>query len=650
MSSSGLQYRPEIDGMRAVAVLAVVAFHAFPGKFPGGFIGVDIFFVLSGYLISSIILNDLSSGTFSLADFYSRRIRRIFPALSVVLAFCLAVGWAFLMPDEWRSLTRHVLGGAGFLSNIVLAREAGYFDAAGRTKPLLHLWSLGIEEQFYILWPLTLAFLWRRTSRLLLAILLIVAFSFALNVTFVHRYPTATFYYPLTRIWELLAGAALARITFVYGPVRRRFTGELLGATGALMVLAALALLNPMKPFPGWWALLPVLGTALAVRAGPESWLNRRLLASRPAVFVGLISYPLYLWHWPLLAYLVLLNRFTFHFSSGQLVKGRVAAVMIAFVLAWATRQFWEKPMRFSLVLSSSFRVKGLLAGMAAVAVLAALGLRGAGPRHNSATANELARAQEDSRYLGINYKEAEFSLYEIPSAAKHATLLVGDSHMEHYMPRFEAAIQANPGRAAAVFAISGGCPPLPGLNQTSPGFRCPAFYDYWTNQARQARFTTVVLSAFWEFYTIGSYVPDGPSGPPLPLTFQGHKPTASDYDEIWRGLETTLRSLVQAGKRVVIFTPSPASYSFNPKRGFEGLRPISRRGFEQFLAPVNTKLAEVARNSGAEIVNPLDYLCHGDECSPLDSHGAPLYRDEHHLRASKVATVAAFVDDVLRP
>lgn len=202
MSDAALQYRPEIDGMRAIAVLAVVVFHAFPETAPGGFIGVDVFFVISGYLISSIILHDLDCGQFSLNDFYARRVRRVFPALTVVLASCLAIGWSILLPAEWHSLAKLEVASAGFASNLALAKEAGYFDAAQHSKPLLHLWSLGIEEQFYILWPLTLLVLWKFTRRLLLAILLIGAVSFARNIEYFHRYPTAVFYHPDTRVWN----------------------------------------------------------------------------------------------------------------------------------------------------------------------------------------------------------------------------------------------------------------------------------------------------------------------------------------------------------------------------------------------------------------------------------------------------------------
>ena len=188
-----ISYRPDIDGLRALAILPVVLFHAFPNLLPGGFIGVDIFFVISGYLITSILLKDIQAGSYSIKTFYARRVRRIFPALSVVLLFCLALGWVVLTAVEYRSLGKHAAGGAGFIANFMFWKEAGYFDAAGDTKPLLHLWSLGIEEQFYIVWPLLLYFFAKRSWNILSLILMVALFSFGLNVWQAGSNPSAAF-------------------------------------------------------------------------------------------------------------------------------------------------------------------------------------------------------------------------------------------------------------------------------------------------------------------------------------------------------------------------------------------------------------------------------------------------------------------------
>jgi peptidoglycan/LPS O-acetylase OafA/YrhL len=360
-----LTYRPDIDGLRAVAVLSVMMYHAFPAALSGGFVGVDIFFVISGFLISTIIFDGLESNRFSFSDFYSRRIRRIFPALAMVLLAAFVFGWFILYPDEYRQLGKHMAGGAGFVSNFVLWRESGYFDAAAETKPLLHLWSLGIEEQFYIAFPLLAWLLWRARLNTLSFVALVGVLSFTLNLSFVYREPAMTFYMPQTRIWELLIGSALALlVTDVPGRMAAldESVGRVLRSViyradadvpaeailantrawlGVLLISVALLKITRDTHFPGTWAMLPTMGTALLIWAGPLAYVNRELLSSRILVWIGRISYPLYLWHWVLLTYgRIALDKTP---SAGM----RCAALALAFLLAWLTHLLVEKPLRF---------------------------------------------------------------------------------------------------------------------------------------------------------------------------------------------------------------------------------------------------------------------------------------------------------------
>ena len=288
------KYRPDIDGLRAIAVLAVLAFHAFhafPRFCPGGFVGVDIFFVISGYLISTIIFDDVASGRFTCAGFYARRIRRIFPSLVTVVLAVLIVGFFLDFSTEFARLGTHAAAGAAFLSNLLLWRESGYFDIAPVHKPLLHLWSLGVEEQFYIVWPLMIAALSGR--RILWVVAAILLVSFATNIAIVSSQPTAAFFSPVTRFWELMIGSLLAYSAHarLWVPQRR----DALSVIGFILLLTSLSLINREIVFPGWAALAPTLGTAALIAAGPDARLNRMLLANEAAVFVGLISYPLYL-------------------------------------------------------------------------------------------------------------------------------------------------------------------------------------------------------------------------------------------------------------------------------------------------------------------------------------------------------------------
>jgi len=204
------KYRADIDGLRAIAVLSVVGYHAFPNWIKGGFVGVDIFFVISGYLISGIIIGNLENGTFSFAEFYARRVKRIFPALILVMAACYSFGWMTLLPDEFKQLGKHIAAGAGFVSNLFFWQEAGYFDHAAQTKPLLHLWSLGVEEQFYIIWPLLLFLAWKRKFNFLSLAISIATISFAFSVKISYGDINQAFYSPVSRFWELMTGGILA--------------------------------------------------------------------------------------------------------------------------------------------------------------------------------------------------------------------------------------------------------------------------------------------------------------------------------------------------------------------------------------------------------------------------------------------------------
>ena len=343
-----LQYRADIDGLRAVAVAIVVAYHAFPEQVPGGFIGVDVFFVISGYLISGIILGRLAEQRFTFADFYARRIRRIFPALTIVLASVAAAGWFLLFADDYQSLGKHIAAGAGFAANLVLWQEASYFDIAAELKPLLHLWSLGIEEQFYLVWPLLLviAARWRRGP---LALTLVLgAASFVIAIWTVRLDRTAAFYAPWTRFWELLAGALIAcvEIDRQLSALVARITSSstvvnVLSVAGVLMIGAGVALIDATRVFPGLWVLLPVGGTFLLIVAGAGAWVNRVVLSLPAVVWVGLISYPLYLWHWPLLAFA--------RISAGSTPPAatRLFLIALSILLAWLTYRVVESPIRF---------------------------------------------------------------------------------------------------------------------------------------------------------------------------------------------------------------------------------------------------------------------------------------------------------------
>ncbi|QWE08977.1 acyltransferase family protein [Polynucleobacter ibericus] len=351
-----LGYRKDIDGLRALAVLLVVIYHAFPGWAHGGFIGVDIFFVISGYLITSIILDGLRDGSFSLVDFYAKRIIRIFPALILVMLISIGFGWLILYPAELQLLGKHILSAVGFFSNFTYFSESGYFDSRGVEKPLLHLWSLAIEEQFYLLWPVLLWVVYKLRAPFLAAILLLILGSFAWNIHLVHLNKSAAFYLPLGRFWELLFGALLAlalltpqshsRVTAgkslwiqVYGWFgTSSVCKQIYSILGLALLVVGVIVIYPRSLFPGWFALLPVVGASLMIYAGENAWINRYLLSNRLLVGIGLISYPLYLWHWVLLSFAQIWGPI--------FIEQRLMLVGASFVFAWLTYRLLEKPLR----------------------------------------------------------------------------------------------------------------------------------------------------------------------------------------------------------------------------------------------------------------------------------------------------------------
>lgn len=340
------RYRADIDGLRALAVLGVVAFHAFPLTMQGGFIGVDVFFVISGFLISSILFTDMTEGHFHFSAFYARRIRRIFPALLIVLLSCYGFGWFSLLANEYRQLGKHIAAGTGFVSNIMLWSESGYFDNAADTKPLQHLWSLGVEEQFYILWPFLLWCCGRRSGVLTLTILLTII-SFGLNLYDVHHKAVVAFYSPFTRFWELQSGAMLAWVV-VFRPQaltvlqKNRPLAATASVLGILLFFYGATHITRTSGFPGFWALVPVLSAVLIIASGTEAFINRIFLANRALVWVGLISYPLYLWHWPLLSFLRIIG------SDTPAISLRLAAIGVSLLLAYVTYIMIERPVRRS--------------------------------------------------------------------------------------------------------------------------------------------------------------------------------------------------------------------------------------------------------------------------------------------------------------
>ncbi len=631
------KYRPDIDGLRAIAVGSVVAFHTFPNFFKGGFVGVDIFFVISGYLISGIIVDAVQHRRFSYLDFYIRRIRRIFPALVVVIAATLFVGWYVLLPDEFERLGKHLAAGAGFATNLVLWGEAGYFDVSSDTKPLLHLWSLAIEEQFYILWPLILGLVWRRKRGLLLATLSIAAISFAYNVLNVVHHPVAAFYSPLARFWELMLGGILAYLVRQKGEWLAQFQA-LRAAAGLLLIGVSVFALNREFAFPGYWALLPTVGAFLAISAGFTNWISRYLLGNRLMVGVGLISYPLYLWHWPILVF-------------AKIVKGglltptdRVTAIAASVALAFLTYRFVEYPIRHSAAprVAQGFIAQGLAAAMAGAGALGLLIFSGAiDSRLRNANIAPILAASYDWQYPPVaaeRHAFGELRYFRESSKRDSYTLFVGDSNMEQYAPRIDRVIKDN---AAAVNGAI-----LVGNQQW-----CNFLIDLISDNER-------CLKAMTQLRALINA--DSTHAVVFAKSWINDQDALRNPDE-QRRLVRFLRPIADK-KRVYIILNIPTGAELAPKNMFTGSRlheitakPIASisfdlGGFEQRYAEINKILAAIAEQSGATLIDPIPYLCPQAHCPVFGADGQPLYLDSSHMTRSYAIRAATYIDATLEP
>lgn len=651
-----LAYRADIDGLRAIAVAGVIIFHAFPAVLPSGFIGVDVFFVLSGFLISSIIFGGLESGTFSIAHFYQRRVRRIFPALGVVLTAVLAAGWLLLFQDEYAQLARHAASGAGFIANFIFWHESGYFDTAASVKPLLHLWSLGVEEQFYLVFPVLLWLVSRRRAWMLAMVAAAAIASFAWNLHVAAHDPVADFYSPFTRFWELMIGALAA---YAMRHVRWLRDGPAgvgaaaLSVAGAMVLAAGFVFITSGEHFPGTKALLPTVGTALLILAGPAGFVNHRLLQRRALVWVGLISYPLYLWHLPLLVF----ARISLGVEASSAMK--LALIGASVLLAWLTFRFVEGPLRFGA--RGTLKAVGLTAALAAVAVAglridAADGLpaRAFPAKYSSYTSTMISSARTpectDKPYA---YRLERDWYCRLGPEGTPTLFAYGDSHALNILPALEQYADAR--GVTILFISTSACPPLLGI-QAMRGevgvevHNCRAMNTRIRETVLAMGIKTVMLMGRWSAYTGNDIVPNEFGF--IAVDEQAPLDRDSSRRSFEHGLAETIRQYHADGVRVLL-VEDDAQQRVRPR---DALRRAGRDD-AAINALAVTRADHVAsqqwvngrlQNAGADgWFGVTDALC--DEVCDLVRDGRFLYFDDDHLSASGSAlllpSLTAFLD-----
>lgn len=650
-------YRADIDGLRALAVMPVLLYHAGFSAFGGGFVGVDVFFVISGYLITSIILEDLEAGRFSILSFYERRIRRIFPALFTVLLACTVVAGLILLPDDLKDFGQSVAAATLFGSNILFWEETGYFAGAADEKPLLHTWSLAVEEQFYVVFPLVLLMLARSGRRCVAATAAILLLSLGLAVWAVPNAPEAAFYLAPMRAWELMLGALLAM--GVPPAPARPWVRDGLSLLGLGLIVWSVLSFSAETAFPGLGALPPCLGAALVIHAGAGGQsLAGRMLSWRPIVLTGLVSYSLYLWHWPLLVFAELLALRELGTAEA------IGVLLLSGLLATLAWRYVEQPFRRRGFLSRPRLFAG--AGLAMASALAAGAFLHLTDGLPSRLPDEVARLAAGARDRNPNRRDCfEPSIEAVRSGdlcrigaegeMPPTFILWGDSHAEAISAAV-GSVAARAGRVG-VFAGGAGCPPLLGVqpkgNDAQSVRQCPAFNDAVLELVRRSRIDTVILAAHWAWYATGErYGREAERS--VWLVEQETDPAAPSSNEaaFRLGLERTAITLRAAGKRVVIVAPVPEVGTTVPGtlalaawmgRDLD-IRP-ARDAFEARNAVPLAAMADLAGRSLATVLYPHAALCDAAACA-VESGGRALYSDDNHLSLHG----AAAIESILAP
>ena len=659
--SSSIKYRPDINGLRALAVSAVVLYHTFPLLIKKGFLGVDVFFVISGYLISKIIISELYDNSFSFVNFYIKRVNRIFPSLFFVLFFCFVFGWIALLPDEYKQLGQHIKSGAIFTSNFLLLNEVGYFDKSADLKPLLHLWSLSIEEQFYVFLPIFFYFVWRIKFNFLWAILFILSASFYLNIKNSSINLMSAFYLPHTRFWELLCGSFLAiieinrkinfdKILLTFNMLENTFR-NLISAVGFLLLIYGFFILDDNYIFPGAWALAPVLGSMLIIAAGSGAYINKVFLSNKFFIWLGIISFPLYLWHWPLVSFARIIE------GENLSVKIRIFIIFISVFFAWVTYELVEKPVRFGKKNKGKFFSLITIAIAAWVTGFITYENNGFVSRGNvkknienlsQFSMPDLTKNHEIClKIMVINYKGHCLYFAETHDLNKLDYIFIGDSHGE----ALSIGLFDQENKKSFLSLGLGGCPPLIGVDRFNQdgSLNCkesfmPAYdlfkkYDFLN--------TTLVLVGRYSAYVEGTGfgAVENMLVKPGHLHIQKNGPRSNNENNTYKnifydGLIDTLSAISPRVKDIIIVLQIP-ELGFDPRLCVSRFLRASKFDCkipkeDVLIRQENYRLLikKAAINySNVKIYDPIDFLCDKENCYPIKNNNI-FYRDSDHIGA----------------
>ncbi|RMT82605.1 O-antigen acetylase [Pseudomonas savastanoi pv. nerii] len=660
-----LGYRPEIDGLRALAVIPVILYHAGLPLFSGGFVGVDIFFVISGYLITSIILAQMLSGRFSLIDFYERRARRILPALFVMMLVCLPVAWLTLDPSDLKYFAKSLVAVPTFSSNLLFWLESGYFDATAELKPLLHTWTLAVEEQYYLFFPPLLMLAWSMGRKWLIVLLIAAALaSLALAELGARHNASNAFYLLPARAWELLTGSFIA-FYFVWRPRSVDSASHLDQAAtllGILLIGYAVVCFDSSTPFPGLNALLPVLGTALIiVFANGQTWVGNAL-SSRVTVLIGMISYSAYLWHQPVFAF----ARQRSLIEPG--LPQMLALTVLSLLLAWLSWRFVEQPFRKA----GAFNRRQIFASAGVASTLfVVLGLVGylnngfsqrfaVDPAMHQAFVDPQIREKCD-RNLDSQGWNVDFCLFGLAdSNVVPEMALFGDSHSEAPLSTFDAAA-----RDLVAHIGLGGCLPLLGVDIAKgnyPAGVCEALANREFEYVKQRQIKKVVLVARWTLYTDGDYGERKMSKYFLTSRSHPEKNRETSRAVFRQALETTIKAYRDIGTEVFIVAQVPQQL-INPESLYYRLARDASDSDAQKLQRISELSVPVEKHALLQrftrelflhasqakqirLITLDDAFCKDKQCLIGDMNS--YYKDFNHLNAKGAGLLAGQISHIL--
>ena len=642
---SELKYRADIDGLRAFAVLPVILFHAGVSWLPGGFVGVDIFFVISGYLISSIILREINADSFSFGKFYERRVRRIVPALLVMLLVTVSAFQIISLPDQAVSVSESGVAALLSLSNFYFWMESGYFSPTAEFMPLLHTWSLAVEEQFYLVFPIILIAIHKLRFSISSVLVLGTIAAFLISLWLSVNKPSVAYDLLPARAWELAIGAVLA--TGVIPVVQARIFKELLPALGLLLILLSILYIRSDMIFPGWVALMPCVGTALVIHGDGSAWVSRNILQCRPIVFVGLLSYSLYLWHWPVLVALrVTTANINLSFELAAI------AITVTFVLAWVSWRFVEQPFRKKGATSGGISFTVLGGGAVVLVGLASISISYAGfpGRLDESSRAALAAAQDVDpfRTLCAGFKSRDKCRFGHPDAPV-TYAIIGDSHAAAIRPAV-AASELVKDRAGTLF-WSRACPLLDGARRVnwSGNSECLTFREkIWEIIESNQEIDTVILGGRWSALLMAGRSEDNGS---YRAVLEDDDTISHSSEEnalvVERSLRRTLDRLAAYDIRVIIIgaVPDPGfsvphAIALARHGGLGAPRRMSRSEVER-RAGVSDQFISERISKDVKFISIWEAFCDESFCD-IERNGVPLYYDDDHMSYQGAVAVVA--------